>query len=64
MDTDFLKETLGVIAQHGPWAVLSFFLSYCIIKEGRLNREAHVRNTEVLARLTALIEGLDHKDRP
>ena len=63
MDADFFRQILAVVATHGPWALLSWFCVWMLIKEGRLNRDAHVRNTEVLARLTVLIEGLDHKDK-
>jgi len=58
MDIAWLKEAFAVIATHGPWALLAWYLAWNLIKEGKTNREVHVRNTEVLSRLSTLIEAL------
>lgn len=47
------------IAKDGAWAVFCLYLAFNLIREGRSNREAHVRNTEVLSRLSTLIEKLE-----
>jgi hypothetical protein len=63
MDYAWLKEILPVIAQHGPWALLAWYLVHKLL--GRTKREqdmlaayhtAVIENTRVTERLAVLIE--------
>lgn len=58
MDAEWVKEAIGVFATHGPWALFCLFLAVSLIREGRANREAHVKSTEVLTRVLVLVESL------
>ncbi len=64
MDGEWIKEAIGTFATHGPWALFCLFLAVSLIREGRANREAHIKSTEVLTRLAVLVQSLhDHQDR-
>lgn len=67
MDLEWVKSVLGVIAQHGPWAVLAFYLvSRLLLSHSREQdrtqqiiaayNTAVVENTRVTERLAILIE--------
>jgi tRNA A-37 threonylcarbamoyl transferase component Bud32 len=67
VDYEWLKSILGVVAQHGPWAVLSFFLVSRLLSTHNLQHEriktildayqtAVVENARVTERLAHLIE--------
>lgn len=66
MDYEWLKSILAVIAQHGPWAVLAFYLVRRQSDTSRRDKHeqdviaayhtAIVENTRVTERLAALIE--------
>ena len=52
MDLEWAKEIIGVIAQHGPWAVFCFYLAY---KHFQFNS----KTIEVMTAVKTLIENLD-----
>jgi hypothetical protein len=63
MDYAWLKEVAGVVAMHGPWALLAFYLVTKL--HSRTKREhdliasyhtAVIENTRVTERLAVLIE--------
>ena len=63
MDYEWLKSILGVIAQHGPWAVLAFYLVSKMLSATKREQEviaayhtAIIENTKVTERLAILIE--------
>ncbi len=67
MDYEWLKSLLAVIAQHGPWAVLAFFLVTRLLATHNRQHEriktildayqiAVTENTRVTERLAILIE--------
>lgn len=57
VNIDWMKEVLSVIAQHGPWAVLSFYCVYNLIKLQRTT-------IEVLTAVRTLIENLECRSGP
>lgn len=60
------------LIKDGPWAAFCLLLLICcvlavraLIREGKLNRDAHVGNISILSRLVTLIEKLDDReDKP
>jgi tRNA A-37 threonylcarbamoyl transferase component Bud32 len=67
VDYEWLKSILGVVAQHGPWAVLSFFLVSRLLATHNRQHEriqailaayhtAVTENARVTERLAILIE--------
>ena len=56
MDAEWLKQVLAVIAQHGPWALLAFYLAWKVIKTQETQAEAMIRVAEALAALRVHIE--------
>lgn len=56
MDTEWLKDGLAVIAQHGPWAVLAFYLAWKSLKTSEAQTEAMIRVAEALTALKTHIE--------
>jgi hypothetical protein len=67
VDYEWLKSILGVVAQHGPWAVLAFFLVTRLLATHNRQHEriktildayqvAVTENARVTERLALLIE--------
>jgi hypothetical protein len=63
VDTEWLKEVAGVIAQHGPWALLAFYLVTKLLNTSKREHELItayqtlvVENTRVTERMAILIE--------
>jgi tRNA A-37 threonylcarbamoyl transferase component Bud32 len=67
VDYEWLKSILGVVAQHGPWAVLAFFLVTRLLSTHHHQHEriqtilaayntAVIENARVTERLAILIE--------
>lgn len=63
MDIEWLKSILGVVAQHGPWAALAFYLVVKLVSTSKREADviaayhtAIVENTRVTERLAVLIE--------
>lgn len=63
MTIEWIKEILGVVAQHGPWAALSFYLVYKLVSATKREQNmiaayhtAIIENTRVTERLAVLIE--------
>lgn len=63
MDAEWIKQIVGVIAQHGPWAALSFYLVVKLLSSTKREQAmiaayhtAVVENTRVTERLAILIE--------
>jgi tRNA A-37 threonylcarbamoyl transferase component Bud32 len=67
VDYEWLKSILGVVAQHGPWAVLAFFLVTRLLSTHNRQHDriqailaayniAVVENAKVTERLAGLIE--------
>jgi tRNA A-37 threonylcarbamoyl transferase component Bud32 len=67
VDYEWLKSILGVVAQHGPWAVLAFFLVTRLLSTHNRQHEriqailaayntAVIENARVTERLAILIE--------
>ena len=46
---------LALLAEHGPWAVLVFYLLYRDLQKDGATRAALEKNTEVLIEMTTLI---------
>ena len=64
MDVDWFKQVIGVVAQHGPWAMLAFWLAYNIIKRGEAQTQALVQTAEALTALRTHLELLSGKTLP
>ena len=63
MDYEWAKLAIGTIAQHGPWALLAFYLVTKLLSATKRERDviegyhcAIVENTRVTERLAVLIE--------
>jgi hypothetical protein len=63
VDYEWLKGVASVIAQHGPWAVLAFYLVTKVLNTTKREQDliaayntAIVENTKVTERLAVLIE--------
>ena len=63
MDIEWIKTIVGVIAMHGPWAVLAFYLISKLLsttKREQIMIEAYhtavIENAKVTERLAVLIE--------
>jgi hypothetical protein len=63
VDQEWLKTVIGVIAQHGPWALLAFYLVTKLLSTSKREHELItayqtlvVENTRVTERLAILIE--------
>jgi hypothetical protein len=52
VDTEWIKNIVGVIATHGPWAVFCFYITY---KHFQLQS----RTIEVMTAVKTLIETLE-----
>lgn len=52
MESDLL---LNLLAEHGPWVVLVFYLLYRDLQKDEATRAALEKNTEVLIEMTTLI---------
>lgn len=46
---------LSLLAEHGPWVVLVFYLLYRDLQKDEATRAALEKNTEVLIEMTTLI---------
>lgn len=55
MDVDWATKVLGVIAQHGPWALFCFYLAYKHFQWERVN----AKTVEVMTAIKTLIEHLE-----
>lgn len=63
MDYEWLKQVIGVVAQHGPWALLAWYLVAKLLSATKREQDmiaayhtAVVENTRVTERLAVLIE--------
>lgn len=56
MDVEWLEQVIGVVAQHGPWAVLAFWLAWQLIKRGEAQTAAFVQTAEALTALRTHLE--------
>jgi hypothetical protein len=63
VDQEWLKTVIGVIAQHGPWALLAFYLVTKLLSTSKREHDLIaayqtlvVENTRVTERLAILIE--------
>lgn len=63
MDIEWAKEILAVVAQHGPWAMLCFYLVHKLLSTSKSEAErdaayhtAVIENARVTERLAVLIE--------
>jgi hypothetical protein len=63
VDQEWLKTVIGVVAQHGPWALLAFYLVTKLLSTTKREHELIeayrvlvVENTRVTERLAILIE--------
>ena len=63
MDSEWIKTIIGIAAQHGPWALLAFYLIYKLLattKREQVMIEAYhtavIENAKVTERLAVLIE--------
>lgn len=52
LESDLL---LSLLAEHGPWVVLVFYLLYRDLQKDEATRAALEKNTEVLIEMTTLI---------
>ena len=73
VDYEWLKSVVAVVAQHGPWAVLAFYLVNKLLTTNRREQDliaayntAIIENTRVTERLAILIEERTraHHERP
>lgn len=60
---EWIKSVLAVVAQHGPWAVLAFYLIRKLLNTTKREQDmieayrvAVIENTKVTERLAVLIE--------
>ncbi len=60
MDLEWIKTVIATIAQHGPWAILAFWLAYMHIKRGEAQTDALVKTAEALTALKSHVEMLVH----
>ena len=60
MDMDWLQTVMAAIAQHGPWAILAFWLAYMHIKRGEEQTKALVQTAEAITALRVHVEALLH----
>ena len=56
MDAEWLKQAVSVIAQHGPWAILAFYLIWRMIQTSETQTGAMIKVAEALAALKTHIE--------
>jgi hypothetical protein len=63
MDAEWIKTVLAVVAQHGPWAVLAWYLVHKLLHTTRIEQDliaayhaAVTENARVTERLAVLIE--------
>jgi uncharacterized membrane protein YccF (DUF307 family) len=56
VDVEWLKDVIAVVAQHGPWAVLAFWLAYMHIKRADAQTVALVQSAEALTALKTHLE--------
>jgi hypothetical protein len=73
VDYEWLKSVAGVIAQHGPWALLAWYLVSKMLNTTKREQDviaayhtAIIENTKVTERLAILIEERTraHHERP
>jgi hypothetical protein len=63
MDAEWIKTVVAVIAQHGPWALLAWYLVHKLLHTTRIEQDliaayhaAVTENARVTERLAVLIE--------
>jgi hypothetical protein len=63
VDSEWLKSVLGVVAQHGPWALLAWYLVTKLLSTTKREQDmiaayhtAVIENAKITERLAVLIE--------
>jgi uncharacterized membrane protein len=63
VDQEWIKVVIGVVAQHGPWAALAWYLVHKLLHTTRIEQDliaayhtAVTENARVTERLAVLIE--------
>lgn len=56
MDAEFLKQIIGVIAQHGPWALFATWVTWVMMKRAEAQTQALVQTAEALTALKTHLE--------